>query len=488
MNSNCAAKSDPPLRTQSALLLAAGAVAAFHLAYTVSACSFMVVVFLACLFTLSRVATSRRAFYFGLGIGLAIYGPQLSFFWNVFGPAAVALWAVLAFWIGLFVLLTRACRARLGPFWAAVLAPFLWTGLEYFRSELYYLRFSWLNIGYAFSDSPQLLALAGMGVYGIGFELMGAVGLVSLLPRRPALATATALLVALGFATNWPARNTPTSANAPSVRVAAMQMEFPAALEVPLKLDQLQRAHPAAELLVLSEYTFDGALPARVTDWCRRHTRHLIAGGKDDVDDEQFFNTAFVAGPDGSIVFKQAKAVPIQFFKDGLPAREQKVWRSPWGALGLATCYDLSYTRVMDRLVELGAEGLIVPTMDVADWGAHEHRLHARIGPMRAAEYGLPVFRVASSGISQLIDRRGRVLANAPFPGENAILGGKMKLGRVGFLPPDRTLAEQCAWFAALVLFCLACSPLTDLPWRVIRFPRHFVLSSPTQNPSNTIL
>ena len=97
--------------------------------------------------------------------------------------------------------------------------------------------------------------------------------------------------------------------------------------------------------------------------------------------------------------------MPIQFFKDGLPAREQRLWDSPWGKIGLCICYDLSYARVTDRLVRLGAQAMIVPTMDVVDWGQREHELHARVAPIRSAEYGIPIFRVASSGISQWTDR-----------------------------------------------------------------------------------
>ena len=46
--------------------------------------------------------------------------------------------------------------------------------------------------------------------------------------------------------------------------------------------------------------------------------------------------------------------------------------------------------------------------MDVADWGRHQHELHARVAPVRAAEYGIPIFRLASSGISQGVNRPGR--------------------------------------------------------------------------------
>ena len=76
------------------------------------------------------------------------------FFWSIFGAGAVALWLILAFWIGLFVLLAHVALNRLGARRAALLLPFLWTGLEYFRSELYYLRFSWLSVGFAFADLP----------------------------------------------------------------------------------------------------------------------------------------------------------------------------------------------------------------------------------------------------------------------------------------------------------------------------------------------
>src|SRR5205085_578061 len=123
-------------------------------------------------------------------------------------------------------------------------------------------------------------------------------------------------------------------------------------------------------------------------------------------------------------VFRQGKSVPVQFFKDGLPAKSQRVWESPWGRIGICICYDLSYTRVTDGLIRLGAQAIIVPTMDVVAWGRHQHELHARVAPIRAAEYGVPIFRVGSSGISQLIDASGRTMATAGFPGAGAMLGG----------------------------------------------------------------
>src|SRR5262249_37451913 len=101
--------------------------------------------------------------------------------------------------------------------------------------------------------------------------------------------------------------------------------------------------------------------------------------------------------------------------------------------------------RVTDRLVRMGAEMLIVPTMDVTDWGKRQHELHARVGPIRAAEYHIPVVRVASSGISQAIDSTGKIIASAPCPGQGAILSANLRFSQSPRLPPDRWLAPLSA-------------------------------------------
>jgi apolipoprotein N-acyltransferase len=242
----------------------------------------------------------------------------------------------------------------------------------------------------------------------------------------------------------------------PQVRVAGIQMEFPTEKEVLFRLNDLIRAHPDTEVVVLSEYTFAEPVPVAVKAWCRENGLYLIVGGKDPAPGATFYNTAYVVGPAGDIVFRQVKAVPIQFFKDGLPAPDQKLWASPWGKIGICICYDLSYTRVTDRLVQLGAEALIIPTMDVVDWGRAQHELHARIAPVRAAEYGLPIFRLASSGISQLVGRSGRVTATAPCPGDGAMLAGTLEMRGSGRRPLDRWLAPLATGLTAMVIIWFA--------------------------------
>lgn len=451
------------------------AIGCFHAAFAWDWGSSLIAVYLYCLFQLSWQCSARHAFYAGFVVGMGSFAPQLHFFWNIFGPGALALWAVLAVWNGLFVLLVQRCRSHLGVWAAVILAPLLWTGFEFFRSELYYLRFSWLAAGYAFSGAPNAGFLKVAGLYGAGFLLMAVAAVISQAPRKIRSALGFGLLAVFQATLPWWGNGPAPAAPPAGLRMAGIQSEFPAACEVPQLLDHLVARQPKARLLVMSEYTFDGPVPASVREWCRCHQRYLVVGGKQPVNDHQFFNTVFVVGPEGKIVFRQAKSVPIQFFKDGLPALSQNVWNSPWGKIGICVCYDLSYARIVDRLVQLGARLLLVPTMDVGEWGFYEHWLHAKIAPARAAELSVPVFRLASSGISQMVTDRGHVLAQAPSPGDKATLGGVIELPEKGRAVWDRRLAllsvGVVAGIVATLVFRRLRLFLGCVDWRQARLP-----------------
>jgi apolipoprotein N-acyltransferase len=88
----------------------------------------------------------------------------------------------------------------------------------------------------------------------------------------------------------------------------------------------------------------------------------------------------------------------------------------------------------------------------VADWGKRQHEQHAHVGPVRAAEYHVPIFRLASSGISQAISSSGVVLASAPYPGQGAMLFASLPLQGAGQVPYDRWLALVCVAGTALLM------------------------------------
>jgi apolipoprotein N-acyltransferase len=429
------------------------AVGSFHAAWFWSGWAVLTAGFIFGLAALAAEPGTRRAFYVALGVGMACYAPHLGFFWTLFGPAAVLLWALLAMWPALFAVMLQATERRWGRWVAACALPVIWTGLEYFRAELWPLRFSWLSMGYAFSEAPQVFQWTRAGVYGVGFIVAAGAALAWAGPVRLRLPLlGVGVVLAAGAVRVFPPPVIAAHDPGPGAVIAVgLQLEYPTEDELHQGLEALVTKHAEAMLVVLSEYTLQGPPTPELAEWCRKHNRYLAVGGRDLVSETEFLNTVFVVGPDGEVVFRQAKSVPIQFFQDGLPAPTQVVWESRWGHLGFAVCYDLSYRRVMDRLVQLGAQGLIVPAVDDTTWGAYQHELHARVARVRAAEFGLPVFRVAGSGISQFVDSAGVERASAPFPGHGETIEARLELTGSGRVPWDSVLAPVASGLAGLL-------------------------------------
>jgi apolipoprotein N-acyltransferase len=77
------------------------------------------------------------------------------------------------------------------------------------------------------------------------------------------------------------------------------------------------------------------------------------------------------------------------------------------------------------------------------------------VAPVRAAEYGVPIFRLASSGISQAIRDNGQVIAQTKFQVNGDILAAKLRLPPQGTLPWDRWLAPACVAITGIVTTAL---------------------------------
>jgi apolipoprotein N-acyltransferase len=77
---------------------------------------------------------------------------------------------------------------------------------------------------------------------------------------------------------------------------------------------------------------------------------------------------------------------------------------------------------------------------------------------VRAVEYGVPIVRVASSGISQIMDGRGDGGARGSFPGQGEMVAMRI-LGARGArgprLPMDRYVAPVCVVVTGIVVVML---------------------------------
>src|ERR1017187_7835782 len=258
-----------PLGWKKSFLWLALAVASFHLAYTslkFPAAGPLIFCYAFGLLKLAGQPDGRRPFYFGLATGFLCYAPQAWFLWKIFNAAAIVLWLVLAFWIGLFAAIVCGSIRRWGKVKTAWLIPVVWTGIEYFRSELYYLKFSWLNVGYALP-----VPLNGVGMYGIGFFAFGIIVVIYYWRAFKVTWFETILILGILFIvlalylqtlakSKW--KVTPLS-------IAGVQMEFPLPGVLPKALNKALAKNPDARIFVLSEYALDGPVPDSLKQWCR---------------------------------------------------------------------------------------------------------------------------------------------------------------------------------------------------------------------------
>ena len=104
--------------------------------------------------------------------------------------------------------------------------------------------------------------------------------------------------------------------------------------------------------------------------------------------------------------------------------------RTPDGALiplGCAICYESVYGEYCTGYVRKGARALTVITND-AWWGnTAGYRQHLSYSSLRAIETRRDIARCANTGISAIIDQRGRILKQTPW-WEEASLTGSIRL------------------------------------------------------------
>ena len=429
------------------------AVGCYHLAMLFQPLAgWFVLGYLFLLWQLRRASTARAAFYLGWMAGLGIMIPHTWFVLGIFHEPAVLLWMLMSVWLGLMVSLWQACAVRWSGKMMLLAAPCIMLGVEYFRSEVWSLKFAWLTAGFALPAVEWGAAFRGFGIYGLGAVLLVLVMLATTKRRIAVLAALPLLAWPLGLG-----KLSGGSAGDQTFSVAGVQWENASEKSILTSLSQAKQRFPQTQLFVTSEYSFPGPPTDDVAAWAKANG-HLITGGADIVPGmkfDKYYNTAFLTSPEGKVIHKQVKAVPIQFMDDGLPAPKQEVWQSPWGRVGICICYDMNYSSVNDELVRQGAQVLVIPAMDKESWGESEHHLSARLGPVRAVDYGLPVFRLASSGISQVIQRNGQVVAEGAFPGQGAIVAGTVNLPQEARRPLDRWLVWPAVFVTGGLLLWL---------------------------------
>lgn len=140
---------------------------------------------------------------------------------------------------------------------------------------------------------------------------------------------------------------------------------------------------------------------AALTTWqalVRTHGVTLLAPSMPwQREDGRFVNRAWLIGPDGAMDY-QDKMIMTRFENDqwGMsPGAKLKVFDTPAGRLGVLICYDSEFPLLARRLVEAGAELLLVPSCTDTQAGYHRVQLSSQA---RAIEQQVAVLHAPTVG------------------------------------------------------------------------------------------
>ncbi len=410
--------------------------------------------------------TWRQAALAGWLLGLGYFAVAL--FWIVepflvdarrFGwlaPFALAAMAggLALFWGGGFAL--AHLSARSGPGRAAALVLFLPLA-EIARSTLF-TGFPWALPGYVWLDRPPMQLAALTGPWGLTLLTVAIAALPAALRRPvPGLAAAMLLLAAswLGGLALLP--DAPAPLPTDPVQLRLVQPNAPqerkwdpryAPLYFQRQLDLTARpADPPPDVVIWPESTvtfwLDTEAEAQARIAAAAPGGAPVALGAQRYQDGRVFNALAVLGPDGKAaqVYDKIRLVP---FGEYIPFGSVL---SRLGLRGLAATDGAGFAPgTARRLLDFGRAGKALPLICYEaifpalarfgpprpDWllqvtndawfgtfsGPQQHLAQARF---RAVEQGLPLVRVANTGISAVIDPWGRITASLPLETAGAL-------------------------------------------------------------------
>ena len=413
------------------------------------------------------------------------------FFFNVFSlywvaivtpPGALAAVVIVAFYYSL-VLVVFSKLYRIKPILGSVALPFLWVGMEYFRT-LSQFAFPWSDLGYTQSYYLYILQLASLtSVHGLSFlivvvnVLLFQVFRTELSPeRRLTSVFVSAVVVILLIAYGW--IMIPKYPEPGIVKVAVLQGSIP--LEVkwaPENADYTINLYDSLAQTVAdstpSLYVWpETAVPCYLSHSypCRQavgqialHTNayQLVGalGARQVGTEMRHFNSAYQVDPNGHIDerYDKVKLVPfseqvpyqdelsflrrdviskyltfietynVQWWSDFYPGDSAYLFSLPSTKYGVLICFEDAFPEYAREMVLKGAGFLVGITNDTWFGTSVGIHMHSRIFVTRAVENRCWMARAANSGLSYVVDGYGRIREDLAV-NEVAALVGRVDL------------------------------------------------------------
>lgn len=411
--------------------------------------------------------SARNAILTGYFFGLGLFGFGVSWLHisiNLFGGvpfiAAVGFTLLLILFISLYPALVgwiafryRQCQSYVT---LILIIPAAWTLSEWLRSWIF-TGFPWLNMGYSQTDSPLSGVAPILGVYGVSWLTAMNAGLLCLIiigRKREKILAALTLLCIWSFSlqsqqTDW------TQAKEKSLRAALIQGGIPQELKwlpeqrektIDLYLNMTQ-PYWGYDLIIWPETAlpmfYHEATPIldKLRTFSQESDTAIISGmAWKKPDSKEYYNSLILLGQPDRMYHKQHLVpfgeylpfdrwlrpilhflqIPMSNFSSG--EQEQPVLIAAGEVLGVSICYEDAFGE--EVIKAMPQANLLVNVSNDAWFGdsiaPHQHLQMAR---MRSIETGRYMLRATNTGISAIIDQKGKIVSQSPQFRQHALTG-----------------------------------------------------------------
>ncbi len=409
--------------------------------------------FILLFYTQTAAASFRVGYVFGVGLfGAGVYWVyySLHLFGGAIGPLAglgtLLFVLALAFFPALLASLLH--RFDKNNFWLVLLAPAIWVLFEWIRSW-FLTGFPWLSVGYSTINWPLAGYAPVGGVFLNSLALVFCSGFIAWVVCHRNIASVISAVVAIsvtvggGYLLQQIEWSQPVQDRTVDVTMAqgniAQELKFqPNLLDDSINLYS-ELSESGAELVIWPESaipTVFSDLPVWEVEFAEQMQQQgttVISGGFTSNEDfSQFYNAIKVLNGSEDQVYVKRHLVPfgeftpfrniISLLSDliTIPMSDLSPGTGPVHPIevngvhyGMSICYEDAFGSEM-RAQFPDANVLINVSNDAWFGDSTAPHQHQEIAAMRSLEFARPMLRVTNTGITSLIDHRGRIVQQGP--------------------------------------------------------------------------